>query len=317
VPVSSESCWVVVVSYGSAELVRHNLGPIEPADAGGVVVVDNYSSSIERAAIGGVCEDHGWLLVAMDGNPGFAAACNAGVQAAAAAGATAVVLVNPDAVVSGEVLSALAEQLAADPQALVSPLILTSDGRPYFRGSRVDLRSGRMRGRTWASPPTGMVQLHSEPPLRDWLSGACLAFGVDLWRRAGGLDESYFLYWEDVDFSQRCVAAGARLYLRADLTVLHDEGGTHGVQGARARSPLYYRYNCRNRLLYGSRHLSRRELAGWMLRTPHESWQILLRGGRRQLLHSPQPLLATCWGSAAGLAQAALTLLRPNPKPVR
>lgn len=309
--VTATGCWVVVVNYASAGLLDQNLSLLRPGAGGGVVVVDNYSTDAEREAVALLSRQRGWLPVLMDTNPGFAAACNAGVRAAAAAGASKVVLLNPDAVITADVLGALAEQLDHDPQALVSPLVVTPDGRPYFQGSRVDLRSGRMRGRRWSAPPTGAVTLTSQPPLRDWLSGACLAFGVDLWRRAGGLDEDYFLYWEDVDFSERCAVAGAHLVLRADLVVVHDEGGTHGVQGSRARSPLYYRYNCRNRLLYGARHLTRRQLLVWMVRTPQESWQILLRGGRRQLLESPRPLLACGWGSAAGLVHAARALVRP------
>jgi len=303
--------WIVVVNFGSHELVGQNFRAHRSGTGAtsGVVVVDNYSDDAERAAITAVCDRNGWMLVTRSTNDGFAAACNAGVRAASAAGATSVLLVNPDAVVTDDVVADLARQLAEEPWTLVSPLIVTSEGAPYFRGSRVDLRSGRMRGRRWGDSSLGPTYLVSEAPYRDWLSGACLGFSIQLWERAGGLDERYFLYWEDVDFSQRCVDAGARLCLRRDLVVVHDEGGTHGQQGSRARSAIYYYYNCRNRLLYGAAHLGRRELLRWIWTTPGESWQILLRGGRRQLLESPKPLLATVLGSAAGLAHAVRSVL--------
>ena len=308
--------WLVVVNFGSHHLLGENFAPSAgPGAAGaGMVVVDNYSSDAERVAVTDLCRRQGWTLVGRATNDGFAAACNAGVRAAQEAGADSVVLVNPDAVVSPAVIDALAEQLAAEPLTLVSPVMVTSAGKPHFSGSRVDLRTGRMRGRTWdGDGVAGPAYLSSEWPYRDWLTGACLAFRVSLWEQAGGLDERYFLYWEDVDFSQRCVAAGARFCLRRDLVAVHDEGGTHGARGSRARSPLYYYYNCRNRLLYGSVHLERRELLRWLWTTPQQSWQILLRGGRRQLLHSPRPLVATVGGSLAGLLAAVPALLgRPG-----
>ena len=303
--------WVVVVNYGSSELVERNFAALDRAGRASthVVVVDNYSGAGERAAVAEVCSRHAWTLVPMTGNAGFAAACNAGVREARRAGAQSVLLVNPDAVVTTPVAVQLAAQVQEEPMTLVAPLVLNSAGGVYFQGSRLDLRSGRIRGRRWADQPVGPEYLVSDPPWRDWLTGACLAFSVALWERTGGLDEGYFLYWEDVDFSQRCSEAGARLCLRRDLVVVHDEGATHGTQGSRARSALYYRYNCRNRLRYAALHLTRRELLRWVAATPQESWQILLRGGRRQLLESPEPLLATFRGSMEGLSAAVPALL--------
>jgi len=305
--------WLIVVNYGSHALVERNFAGVTDEGAASVrlVVVDNYSSQTERSAMRTVCSRQGWSLVEMADNAGFAAACNVGVRAAREAGAQSVVLVNPDAEVTADVVIELARQARDEPATLVAPLILSSAGHPYFQGSRVDLRSGRMRGRRWGDEAAAPAYLKSEPPWRDWLTGACLAFSVELWERAGGLDERYFLYWEDVDFSQRCLQAGARLCLRRDLVVVHDEGATHGAQGSRARSSTYYFYNCRNRLLYAAAHLPRTQLVRWIVATPRESWQILLRGGRRQLLQSPRPGLATVRGSLAGLARTAPALLRP------
>lgn len=304
--------WVVLVNFGSHGLIAENAawttGVGRPVE--GVVVVDNYSSPSERLSVGELCAARGWVLEARPTNEGFAAACNVGVGVARDHGARNVLLVNPDARVDEDVVDALAAQLDAEPLALVSPLVVTSQGATYFQGSRVDLRSGRMRGRRWAEEAVEAAYVASDWPYRDWLSGACLAFSVLLWQRAGGLDERYFLYWEDVDFSERCVRAGARLCLRRDLEVVHDEGATHGEQGSRARSSTYYYYNCRNRLVYAAAHLPVRSVLRWVLATPAESRQILLRGGRRQLLQSPRPLLATLGGSLAGLVTVVPVLLR-------
>ena len=302
--------WAVLVNFGShgliAENARWTTGTGRPVE--GVVVVDNYSSDAERLSITELCTRRGWVLAPRPTNEGFAAACNVGVGVARDHGARNVLLVNPDARVPEDVVGALGRQLDAEPLTLVSPLVVTSQGATYFQGSRVDLRSGRMRGRRWADEAVEPAYVSSDWPYRDWLSGACLAFSVLLWQRAGGLDERYFLYWEDVDFSERCVRAGGRLCLRRDLQVVHDEGATHGEQGSRARSSTYYYYNCRNRLVYAAAHLPVRAVLRWVVATPAESRQILLRGGRRQLLQSPRPLLATLRGSLAGLSEVARVL---------
>lgn len=113
-----------------------------------------------------------------------------------------------------------------------------------------------------------------------WLTGACLAVAPSMWRATGGFDETYFMYWEDIDFSRRCRAQGATLWVRHDLTVIHEVGATQGS----GKSPLYTYYNCRNRLLYASRWLPASRQRAWVRATPRRSYEILLRGGRKALL---------------------------------
>ncbi|MBW3616054.1 MAG: hypothetical protein KY439_12225, partial [Actinobacteria bacterium] len=82
-------------------------------------------------------------------------------------------------------------------------------------------------------------------------------------------------------------------------------GGTQGARRGRAKSALYYRYNCRNRLRFAAQHLPRATILRWLMTTPAVSREILLRGGRRQLLSQPWLLMAAVRGSVAGLVQSA------------
>lgn len=73
-----------------------------------------------------------------------------------------------------------------------------------------------------------------------------------LLRQVGKLDEEFFFYWEDADYSERCRAAGARLYWIAQAAVMHDglravsqfAWGRRRLLWANPTSPfrLYYRY---------------------------------------------------------------------------
>jgi GT2 family glycosyltransferase len=302
---------VVVVSYGSADLLRRTLAPAGlPGPDVHVVVVDNYSTDANRRAIEELGAASGWHVVGMPDNRGFGAACNAGVAAARKLGCGTFLFLNPDAVITPAVVAELRAHSLREPMAMISPELVSSSGDVVFRAARTDLRTGRVRRR-----PESAGLRTTDPG--DWLCGACVVVHDELLGRIGGFDEGYFLYWEDVDLGFRGVAAGGSVVLRADLTAVHDEGGTHGPRES-AHSALYYRYNCRNRLLFATRHLPRRRLLRWLLSTPAVSWDILLRGGRRQLLHAPGLLVAAARGALAGVVRALPALLTgPRSRPAR
>lgn len=314
---------IVVVNYGSHRLLESGLTGLGDQL---IIVVDNFSILAERTAITRLAADRGWELVALPGNGGFGQGVNAGVRRASELGASSVILLNPDAILTAEVADALHRHCADRPNDLVTPRLIDSAGRSYFTGSFVELDSGTLRG--WRrKKEDGPVVLPSSADRMPWLTATCLAMSIDLWRRVDGMAEDYFLYWEDVDFSVRCVRAGARLVVRDDLVAVHDEGGTQtdrplSLSKGPAKSDLYYRYNCRNRLLFANRMLTRGRQLRWALTTPRESWRIYLRGGRRQLLAHPAGLLAAIRGALSGLgllirpARTRTKPALPRPEPV-
>lgn len=300
---SSSPIGIVVVNFACHELIEHNLGCVELVDAQ-VIVVDNWSSSAERAAVRALTARQGWTLVEMADNRGFGPGVNAGVRQAGELGCDTVLLLNPDVEVTGDVIEQLRRQCLAMPGSLVSPLLVDLAGKVVFEGASLNLVDGRIRN---AAKAAADPDPRSRPML--WLTAGCLAVDRGLWDWVGGLDERYFMYWEDVDLSFRCRAAGARLILRRDLAAVHDQGGTQGPRRGRAKSALYYFYNCRNRMMFAVRHLPRPTIITWMVATPEVSYEIWLHGGRRQILESPGLILAAAQGGLVGLVGAARYLV--------
>lgn len=292
---------VIVVNYGTHRLLAEGLSGAQAA-AARIVVVDNAHSPPEREAVTALCRERGWDLVPMATNAGFGAAANAGASEAIRRGCDTLLILNPDARIDAKGCRRLADLAREHPRSLISPQILRPDGSVWFRGSAVDPRSGRVAAVTGA--------FISGP--ESWLTGACLAIAASFWAELGGFAGGYFLYWEDVDLSTRCVRAGGTLILAPDVTAVHEVGGTQtSADGrGRAKSRVYYRYNTRNRLLYAARLLPTGQLWSWVMRTPAESAAILLRGGRRQLVNSPGVLWSAVAGSTAGLGLALAELGR-------
>ena len=65
-----------------------------------------------------------------------------------------------------------------------------------------------------------------EPMRVDWISGACLMTRRDLFERLGGLDEAFFLYWEDADYCRRALDAGQQTIYVPTAVVHHSVGAS-------------------------------------------------------------------------------------------
>lgn len=272
----SPSFAVVTVNYGSSALIAENFGGLALPPQGRLIIVDSFSSTAEREAVRIVAGELGAECVLLDENLGYGGGTNAGAARALELGAEVIVPLNPDASIAIVDLQTLVDA-AHGTRDLVSPRIVTGAGATWFAGADLYLDDGTTAGRAARAR-------HEGRPRREWATGACFALSADVWQRLGGLDEDYFLYWEDIDLSHRVLDAGGSLIL-SDAIVVHDEGGTHdGVASDRAKSSTYYYFNIRNRMLYARKHLNRSDVRRWCRSSLRVGYGILLQGGRRQLL---------------------------------
>lgn len=297
--------YIVVLNFGSSDLVERNLSRTSAENPDSpVVLVDNYSSAEELQRATALAEREGWTLLSSSVNGGFGAGINLGVNAAIAAGAEEVLILNPDAYIDGPSVAALSSAVAGRHLALASPRIVDSQDKVWFAGADVYLTDGATRGKA-------KRELFAGQDRWEWLSGACMLIPRQTWLASGGFDERYFLYWEDVDFSRRVVQAGGQLMVVSAALAVHDEGGTHGdvAQGSRAKSSTYYYYNIRNRMLFASLHLDSAGVRRWSRGSVTAAKEILLRGGRRQFSKPFAPMLAAWRGVRDGRRLAA----RPRP----
>lgn len=298
---------LVVVNYGSHGLLEQNLGPLagslNPAQ---IVVVDNFRTRDDSQQVKALATRNGWSLVALPSNEGFGSGTNAGVALAQERGFRRFLLINPDARIDEAGVDALARECAAHPGNIAGARIVRPDGSAWFHGGTI-LRS---RGRTSMGPSA----VSSAPD--GWITGACMMIHDDLWKRLGGFDDEYFLYWEDVDLSWRCTEGGGSLTVLPNVTVEHSVGGTQRGGG---KTTTYVYYNCRNRLLFAARHLPWRQRLSWLLTSPGYAAAVMQHGGRRALSRRPLAMLnAAVRGTFSGVfcslrrTDTAGARVRPN-----
>jgi GT2 family glycosyltransferase len=231
---------VVVVAYGSPELLERALTPVRGL---AVTVVDNSSSPEVRT----VCRHLGIDYLDPGGNRGFAAGVNHALEHAVRPGAD-VLLLNPDAVISADAVGELHRHLLAEPQvASAAPAQVDLDGVP-----------GRV-GWPFPSPWGSLLEAIGLGRLRrrtDFVIGSVLLLRAEALAQVGGFDDRFFLYAEETDWAYRAHLLGWRHVLVDHVRATHAGAGT-SVDPRRREAHFHASQERYLRKHYGS--------GGWLL----------------------------------------------------
>ena len=183
------------------------------------IVVDNASSDGSQEAIRR--EFPRVELLAMPENLRFAGGNNAGIRRALEEGAEAVLLLNNDTVVDPGFADCLVERLQSDPYCgMAVPKIFYFDEpeRLWYAGGEVSMWTGTMRHRGIREIDAG--QYDGARPV-GYATGCCILARADAVRKVGLLDESYYIYSEDADWSIRFRRAGYTILFEPRAKVWH------------------------------------------------------------------------------------------------
>jgi len=216
----------IVVTYESAAVIGRCLKTLRDAapDRGvDIRVVDNASTDGSAAlaeSLLGVSQ-----VICLGTNRGFAAGVNAGL---AEVSAPWIAVVNPDAIVPRGGLDRLADALERHPRAgLAAPRVVGADGRPE-RSVGLFPTPGREWAHSWLLDHLGWpgrwARLPGSITSVDWVSGCAWLLRAEAVRAVGPLDESYFMYCEDVDYCRRLHDAGWSVLAVPEVEWLHDVG---------------------------------------------------------------------------------------------
>lgn len=219
---------VVIVTYNSASEVGQLLDSLADALDGltaDVVVVDNGSVDDTVALLEGRPD----CRVVRSTNDGYAAAINRGVRAAAKS--EAILVANPDLIMTPDSAGVLVDALRRSGAGIVAPRILNADG-----SLEESLRREPSIPRAIGLSRTGIPLLaeclmrpgeYDVPRIVDWALGAALVISRACFDAVGGWDESYFLYSEETEFCLRARDLGfvTRYEPRAVVTHLAGRSG--------------------------------------------------------------------------------------------
>jgi GT2 family glycosyltransferase len=183
--------------------------------------------SREEAENGGHEDDNNCPLVLIQNgsNDGYSAGNNVGVRYALKKDARYIWLLNNDTVVKRNTLKELVYREQSEENIGVSGAVIYFASKPSEIQTYGGGRLSRFTGRDYF--------LHSPGPVH-YVTGTSLFIKREVFEKIGLLDENFFFYWEDVDFSRRVTDAGWKLVVAANAVVYHKFSSSVGGQSLKS-----------------------------------------------------------------------------------
>lgn len=238
----------VVVTWNSAKFIAECLESLlNSRHSVQVIVIDNDSKD---DTVRTIQERYPQItIVASGSNLGYAGGNNLGIRLGLDRDADYLFVLNPDANIDRESIGRLVQRMEDDPGlAIASPMIYFSGSDIiWYAGSIIDWKTGRTPHQGAGEKDEGA---YDAVTLTDRASGCAMLVRSSLIREVGFLDERYFLYYEEADWSVRFSKSGYRIGFVPLAKVWHAiSSSTGGYEGT-----IYQYYMLRNQLLFMKKH---------------------------------------------------------------
>jgi len=221
-----------------------------------VIVVDNNSPDRNCLSLERKYPNVRFLFLPT--NNGFGAGCNMGLSLSSG---KHVLFLNPDTVLVENSLKSGVEFMNHQPAAGVISFMIVDERRvpqmgfgdiPNIRNELLLTLNLEMLVRRWSLLRKYRHQITRRSPfLVDWVAGACMLVRRTVLQSVGAFDESFFLFYEDVDLCVRVRAEGWQVYYVPTTTLVHRAGHSTGRNHYLLVTSRY-----RSKLLYAKKHLS-------------------------------------------------------------
>ncbi|MBR6450646.1 MAG: glycosyltransferase family 2 protein [Fibrobacter sp.] len=200
-----------------------------------IIVVDNASKEDEAALIN---QKYSNITTFRENkNLGFTGGNNIGIQWALDNGYEYIALLNNDTVIDNKLFSNLLKWADRDTVVLPYMYYYSDPNSLWYGGGFINRRTGNAEHI--------LKTVKDETPFEcNFATGCCLLAHRDIWQSVGLLNDRYFMYNEDTEFSIRLIKAHKKIKIIPSAKLWHKVGKSSGGP----LSPLSSYYVTRNRL---------------------------------------------------------------------
>ena len=275
---------VILVNWNGYEFTRACLDSLRKMDFPDfqVILVDNASQNQEGQRLKKAFPEID--LIENSENLGFAGGNNVGIRHALEKGFTHVMLLNNDTEVEPDFLGEMIRKFNQNPKlGVVQPLILfLHDPKKIWSA-----------GGKWISAFGRAITLGDRHPIcdyrfkkseLDWATGCCMLISREALLKTGLLNQQYFAYFEDVEWSLRFREAGFGIALAEKAIIYHEAGAASKKKNSEGTlSPRVFFYHVRNQFFLIRRNKTLGGMIYHLVRFTLWMGYFLLRGRFQKL----------------------------------
>ncbi|MDI6785132.1 MAG: glycosyltransferase family 2 protein [bacterium] len=259
---------IIILTTNALVMIKEQLLNVAELDSGNLdiecLVVDNDSGDGTEEAIKNYkLPNMKYKFIQSGANLGFAGGNNVGIKDSIKRKVDHIILMNNDLILPKDVVTKLVKYMNENPDVgITSPKMYFAKGYEFHKDRYTDKEKGNV---IWYaggvldreniySTHRGVDEVdcgqYERTEETDFINGACVIVRREVFEKVGLLDASFFLYWEDADFSMRVKREGFKVMYFPNTCMWHKVSASTGGSG----SPTNDYFLTRNRFTFALRY---------------------------------------------------------------
>lgn len=215
---------IVIVTFNNAKTIKNCLDSIINFTSGFEIIIVDNNSTDDTCKIVREFENK-VQLIKVEGNLGFAKACNIGVNVTTG---EYIIFLNPDTrILQKDSLDKLKRSLVENSRyGLIGPKLIYPDGSEQARVRNLPTVGKAFQEYLLQKKGTyNFYQPNCETLCEvESIIGACIIIKKEIFEKAGGFNEKYFMYFEDLELCRKVRSMGLKVGFLPEITIEHAEG---------------------------------------------------------------------------------------------
>ncbi len=259
---------IIILTWNACKMTLEQLKDASKLDTSGLdvemIIVDNGSIDETQEKLSEYkMPNMSYKFIETGKNLGFAGGNNFGIKDALGRGSDYMILMNNDLILSKNIIKSLVDLAESDVNiGLIAPKMYFAKGYEFHKnrynpkdlGNVIWYAGGIIDRDNVYSEHRGVDEVdkgqYDKIQETDFANGACVLVSRKLVEKIGVIDETFFLYWEDADYSESARIAGFKVIYTPDTWLWHMVSASTGSSG----SPSNDYFLTRNRLIFGLRY---------------------------------------------------------------
>lgn len=263
---------IIILTTNALRMTQEQLKDIEKLEVKGIdcecLIVDNNSNDGTEETIKNYkLTNMDYKFIQSGANLGFAGGNNVGIKDALKRSIDYIILMNNDLILRSDIITKMVDFMEKNPNVgVMSPKMYFAKGYEFHKDRYKDSEKGKV---IWYAggiiDKNNVYSVHrgvdevdhgqyDEVIDTDFANGATVIVRREVFKKTGLLDASYFLYWEDADFSERAKRFGFRVAYFPGTCMWHKVSASTGGSG----SPTNDYFLTRNRYCFAQKYMGYR-----------------------------------------------------------